>query len=101
MPHDPLALDPFRKFHLGIICHADNGRGLRGGANGNRLAVDLSLNDFSFCSVRHRRGKSSKLMRDTKLEMPHPGLYLDHILELPRYQKWRQRIEPCTSAALH
>jgi hypothetical protein len=35
-------------------------------------------------------------LRDTKLDMPHPGLYLDHVLDLPRYQKWREEIEPFT-----
>ena len=33
-------------------------------------------------------------LRDTNLDIPHPGLYLDHIVELPRYQRWREEIEP-------
>jgi hypothetical protein len=33
-------------------------------------------------------------LRDTNLDIPHPRLYLDHIIELPRYQRWREEIEP-------
>lgn len=32
-------------------------------------------------------------LRDTKLDLPRPKLYLYPVLELPRYQKWRKEIE--------
>ena len=47
-----MALDPFREFPLVVISHDSDGCGLRGVANGNRLAVDSCRDDFDYYRFR-------------------------------------------------